>query len=581
VTGACVDVETDDMKDVVQDTIVNKREENETGMKKNVEGLQLQDMAVSATRVGKSLLDEDSGEEETAAEEMQSTMDRDAPNQPEKLLPEEAPDEGTRAQEPSSVRVDEADRSAQTASIDLRQEEESLVGGEVVFLRTRNLHYNGWDNLRWMAFSGVRKVRACEPVYRFVEGRRGLLWNTEDYVPRILAVYENPNLIMILRQANDVVEFRQLMELPANTEVDEATDLKSHLFVESVIDPKTAKLRLSPLTTMTCILPDIPKDNVRRRSCFELINPLESIVLSAVRLRIGAERALTSFTDSGAFLETSGLEYALIKSVCGAHQPSELEQELSDFSWKHQVILGTLHSYVVTGNQNHLEMGIQEALQSKNGRDLQNPNYLNPRIVDAIDESGKTSLHYACGSRFGPAVKALVAAGADVNMRIELDNMTPCHICAKNLDFGSLEVILAVNRRANVVNASGLSPMYLATTVGRVVGGQRSPAALEKSMAVLERFGGEIDAPMGYRHPVCLLALEWHADELEVVLSRCKYRYPLRLVKGEEEGISISALYQYPVHSALISLRHRLTGIVVVKGGATTNAIDYESNLNK
>jgi hypothetical protein len=63
VTGACVDVETDDMKDVVQDTIVNKREENETGMKKNVEGLQLQDMAVSATRVGKSLLDEDSGEE--------------------------------------------------------------------------------------------------------------------------------------------------------------------------------------------------------------------------------------------------------------------------------------------------------------------------------------------------------------------------------------------------------------------------------------------------------------------------------------------------------------------------------------
>ena len=532
----------------------------------------------SSPGAGKSLLDEDSGEEEGASDDMPPVSEKETSEQSDQPASETTGGDANAASEPP---VDKVTESEPAPAVDLRQEEESLIGGEVIFLRDPNLHYSGWDNLRWMAYSGVRKVRACEHVYRFVEGRKGFLWNTEDYIPRILAVYENPNLILLLRRATDVAEFRQLMELPSNAEVDEANDLKSHVFVEAVIDPKTAKLRLSPLTTLTSILPDIPKDNVRRRSCFELVTPFESVVLSAVRLRPGAERALTSFTDSGAFLETSGLEYALVKSVCCAHQPSEEANAPTEMSWKHQVILGTLHSYVVTGNQNNLQMGIQEALQSKNGRDSQNPNYLNARIVDVIDESGKTALHYACGSRFSPAVKILVAAGADVNLRIEQDSMFPCHICAKNLDFNSLEAILTVNRRANVANADGLSPMYLATTEGRMVGGQRSPPALNRCIAILEKHGGEIDAPMGCRHPVSLLATEWHAEELEVVLSYCKYRYPLRLVKGEQEGVSIGAMYQYPVHSALLSLRRRLTGMVMVKGNATVNTADYESNLTR
>ncbi|KAL3914415.1 MAG: hypothetical protein SGILL_006111, partial [Bacillariaceae sp.] len=582
-TTADVEGETHVGDDVARAANVTTSEEQEVEREENVKEKTQPSEGASDPRAGKSLLDEDSGEEEIAIEDMPALLKQQEPEQSDQ------PDLGGAGgdhkvevdTEPTSAAVDWATESEPTPAVDLRQEEESLIGGEVVFLRNADRHYNGWDNLRWMSLSGVRKVRTCEHTYRFVEGRKGFLWNTENYLPCILAVYEHPNLILILRRAATVAEFRQLMELPADAEVDEANDIKSHLFVESVVDPTTAKLRLSPLTTVTSILPDIPKDNARRRSCFELITPFESIILSAVRLRSGAERALTSFADSGAFLETSGLEYAVTKSLCKAHQPNEEENSLVDLSWKHQVILGTLHSYVVTGNQNHLQMGIQEALQSANGRDSQNPNYLNPRIVDVMDESGKTALHYACGSRFSPAVKLLVSAGADVNLRIERDNVLPCHMCAKNLDFNSLEVILAINRRANVVDADGLSPMYLATTKGRVVGSQRSPAALSQCIAVLEKYGGEIDAPMGHRHPVSLLATEWHAEELEVVLSHCKYRYPLRLVKGEQEGVSISALYQYPVHSALLSLRRRLTGMVMVKGDATVNTADYETNLTR
>jgi hypothetical protein len=461
-----------------------------------------------------------------------------------------------------------------TPSIDLREEEERMVGGEIMFLRKPMSCYNGWDNLRWMAFSGTRKVRAFKPVYRYVKGRKTFLWNTEEYFPRFLAVYQIPSLMLILRRAENLVEFRELMELPSNAQVDNA-NLKSHLFVESVIDPKTAKLRLSPLTTVSSILPDVPKDDVRRRSCFELINPVESIVLSAVQLRKGAEKALTSFSDSGAFLETSGLEYEVTKSICSAHQPKFEDDTLvpTDLSWKHQVILGTLHSFVVIGNQSYLDTSIGEAMQNENGRDAHNPKYLNPRLVDAVDESGKTPLHYACGSRFGSAVKSLVAAGADVNKRIELDLMTPCHLCAKNLDFSSLEVILSVNRRPNVVDAHGRSPMYLAITEGRTVGSQRSPEMLEKCISIIEKHGGEIDAMMGYRHPVSVLAAFWHSDELAVVLRHCQYMYPLRLPK-EDEGISVSSLYHYPVHSALISLKNQIPD--AMEGGGNGSIVDLD-----
>ncbi|KAG7363153.1 ankyrin repeat domain protein [Nitzschia inconspicua] len=477
------------------------------------------------------------------------------------LLEEKAGRDSEHAEKASQQASDEKSVAAEFVSqpppiSDLPEDEFQMVGGEIMFSRQPNRCYNGWDNLRWMSFSGTRKVRACDPVYRYVEGRKSFLWNKEEYVPRILAVYQVPNLILVLRRAEDFSELRELLEIPSNAAVDDAT-LKSHLFVESVIDPKTAKLRLSPLTTASSILPDVSKEDVRRRSCFELINPVESVVLSAVRIRKGSERALTSFNDSGAFLETSGVEYAVTKSICSAHQPKFEDETIapSDLSWKHQVILGTLQSYVVMGNQKYLDIGIQEAMQSKIGRDEQNPKYLNPRLVDAIDESGKTALHYACGSRFASAVKSLVAAGADVNKRIESDDLTPCHICAKNLDFSSLAVILSVNRRPNVVDSYGRSPMQLAITEGRTVGSQRSPEALDKCITILEKYGGEIDATTGFRHPVCFLAGYWLYDELEVVLRHCNYRYPLRQVNVAAEGISIGALYQYPIHSALISLK--------------------------
>lgn len=455
--------------------------------------------------------------------------------------------------------------------VDLREEEARIIGGEIMFARNHSSAHSGWDNLRWMSYSGIRKVRACELVYRYFEGRAGFFWSKDEFELRRLAVYETPNVILVLRTAQTLAEFLEWMELPKDTQVDEHTALRLHWFVESVVDPKTCKLRLSPLTTVTSILPDVPKESVRRRSCFELITPLETIAMTAIKVRRGAERSLTSFTDSGAFLEASGVEFTLTKCICRAHDPNPevLNPEVAsavgvtmDLSWKHQIILGTLHSYVVIGNQSFLDMAILEALNSDKGRDNQTPHFLSSRIVDAVDESDRTALHYACISRFSSAVKSLVKVGANVDLRVQPNNMTPCHICAMNLDFKSLAAILAVNRRPNVVDAFGRTPLYVAVTEGRAVGGLRSPEALDQCITVMEKYGAEVDALMGHCHPVRKLATEWAAEELAVVLSHCPYKYPIRVARPENVGISISARYQYPIHSALVALRLKFEDII-------------------
>ncbi|MGK3746329.1 MAG: hypothetical protein ACI90V_013191, partial [Bacillariaceae sp.] len=244
---------------------------------------------------GKSLLDEDETNEVDAIdtkinddeEEETSSIDQPDGKAGGKEIETEIEEEHNNKSQQMEVDIsngtngeDEIEEKA--LPIDLRHEEDELLGAEIIFENNKDRCYNGWDNLRWNLFSGIRKISSAEPVYRYSEGRNGFLWNTDEYTPRKLAVYEHPNVILILREASCLAELRDLMELPHDAKFDESA-LSAHLFVESVIDPKTAKLRLSPLTTATSIIPEMTNECARRRSTFELINPAESISLSAVR----------------------------------------------------------------------------------------------------------------------------------------------------------------------------------------------------------------------------------------------------------------------------------------------------------
>jgi hypothetical protein len=94
---------------------------------------------------------------------------------------------------------------------------------------------------------------------------------------RKLAIYDEPNLILILRAPENLAKIREILDLPVGSKVkDPDSAFKAYLIVESVVEPKTCKLRLSLVTTVTSVLVDVNKEDPGRRSCFELINLMPS-----------------------------------------------------------------------------------------------------------------------------------------------------------------------------------------------------------------------------------------------------------------------------------------------------------------
>jgi len=486
------------------------------------------------------------------------------------------------------VPVQDTSQSDATMEGSLRDKEDRLVEGEILFLRSAPAAYNGWDSLRWMSYSGVRKIVLCQAVVRQVEAeKKTLFWTTvgTQFAKRRLLIYEKPNVILVVRSP-EPGEIATLLDLSDKAEIAEAEkDIESYHVVESVIEPQTCKLRLSPLTTVTSLAPE--GANPRRRSCFELITPIENVIISAVRKRDDVKKTERSFTDSGAFLETLPVESAIAKVICGAHEREEDVGKLdTGIMWKHQLILGTLHSHVLSGKQKVLEQAIQHVISTiKDDNDTNvslGPGQLPSKIIDARDDNGYTALYYACSQRMAAAVALLVKAGADVTFKTHPNGLTPCHICAQNLDDKSLSTVLAATRPArpdpNVLDVFERTPMQVAVLEGHTASGGRDSVALEKCIVALEAWGGQIVIPgMGFQRPVSFLAAAWRPEDLSVVLRHMHYRYPLKsgdVLDDTSPEESLSAHFCYPLHSCLVSMRREIDS---ASGGETH--MEMESSL--
>lgn len=454
----------------------------------------------------------------------------------------------------------------------LREEEDRIVGGDILFERGSPACYNGWDNLRWLSYSGARKISLCQPCYRLIQSQSKTLFWTKagsSYEPRMLAIYDDPFLVLILRRPSSAQEVHDLLGLPEIAELDDAEHaLESYFVVESVVDPSMSKLRLSALTTPTSLVNG--EADERRRSCFELMTPFESILLSVVKTRDEAKRKERSFSDSGAFLETFTVERALVRSLVDAKQPLIEAHEKakgvgplgSDLSWKHQIVLGTLHSIVVSGNPKLLDEAIEVAWSRLPDEEKNEARILPTRVIDEADENGLTPLYYACSRKMSHAVSSLVKAGARVDSRVGPLEMTLAHVCARNLDDKSLSTILASSRPLppdpNAMDSIGRTPMYLAATEGETVDGGSDPLSLGRCIMALEAWGGQMIVPdplKSLQHPVNVLSSLWKPEELVVILDHIPFRYPLQGDDGNVVEVSLSALYQYPVHAALLSLQ--------------------------
>ena len=439
----------------------------------------------------------------------------------------------------------------------LQEIETATVGADILFSKNSlDVAVDAFTNLKWSSTNGVRKVRFCGNVTRLAVEKKGLfgLRTADAYHARKLCIYDYPSLILILRSPQDVAEVQTLLDVPPSTDIG---PLSSYLLAETVVDPKACKLRLSTLTTVTSI------ENVavdpRRRTCFELVTPTDSILLSCVPL------AQMSFVNSVTFFETKKMEVAVGNALFDAHSQSD---EKIDITRKHQLILGTLHSYVILGSQSLLDQAIRAAMPE--GKRV--PTH----IIDAVDEGGRTALHYACERRNAAAVTVLIGAGCDATICLG-ESTTPCHLSATMLDEKSLSTILTATfptrPNPNALDHQGRTPMYLATMEGCRIGNEESGLALAHCLQALEAWGGTMLVKGStLPHPVTLLASDWQHETLTTVLNNIPCRYPLPI-----PGISVGALYCYPIHTAILSFRRK---VLSIKPGEKDFRISEQEKLN-
>ena len=237
------------------------------------------------------------------------------------------------------------------------------------------------------------------------------------------------------------------------------------------------------------------------------------------------------------------------------------------------MILGTLHAFVLSGNVKALDEALDRARTSGDSATTQT-NKISSRVLDAFDGAGRPALYYACSRRMTPAIIALVSAGADATYRTRDTGSTLAHICATNLDHRGLAAILETTKvDPNALDSWGHTPMYAAIMDGRTANSHVDATLLDRCIQALKGSGGQltINLPRWMQHPLSLLASSFRSIEISTLLPHVNVRFPLKNLDGVLVENSVSSLYDYPLHSALIAFVHLVRSLKEGLGSGLTS----------
>ena len=299
----------------------------------------------------------------------------------------------------------------------------------------------GWTNKKWAEVQPHLKFHGS--VTKLIQEKR-MFWSSESHVKRTLAIFtiHKTNLILILRDPANAEEIIRLLPITNDSPIpNEELSLlmKSFLVAESVIDPLTCKMRVSQLSMPTSVPLDYnstTKLDSRKKAFFELLTPNESLHLSAITL---SEKDTDVQFGVDDIVKTTKFEDALSDTLSSAYAFAYGQNV-----HRHQIVLGTLHSYVISGNDKLLQDGLTNALrtQKSNSCDGNKVLRLDSSIIDERDLNWKTPLHYACEQKRPTTISMLTNSGANC-MIPTVDGQTPLHLCAERLDDKCLSILLS------------------------------------------------------------------------------------------------------------------------------------------
>jgi ankyrin repeat protein len=122
------------------------------------------------------------------------------------------------------------------------------------------------------------------------------------------------------------------------------------------------------------------------------------------------------------------------------------------------VLASETHAQQVLGQNDQI---IHDAARIGSGAQVAGIIKENPAMRDARTGLGSTPLHLAATNSDVSAVKALLAAGADVNAK-DMDGNTPLHMAAYTNRIEATKVLLEAGADVSIVSSGGRTPMAMA-----------------------------------------------------------------------------------------------------------------------
>jgi ankyrin repeat protein len=177
--------------------------------------------------------------------------------------------------------------------------------------------------------------------------------------------------------------------------------------------------------------------------------------------------------------------------------------------WRHQYMLGTMHSAVLSHDEAH----VRELVAQCDAGQMEFS-----ACIDASDEDGYTPLHYACIMRMHGIIRALHEAAADVTAP-DHRGLTPLHWAAMQLDDYTLSLLCSHVFDLDICDKQQRTPLYMACVEGRDVGGHTDNAALKKCVACMLTHQPNVNFYDQYGYTMIhYLAASWQYEALELLL---------------------------------------------------------------
>lgn len=183
-------------------------------------------------------------------------------------------------------------------------------------------------------------------------------------------------------------------------------------------------------------------------------------------------------------------------------------QENQVLGWRHQYMLGTVHSAVLHRDEarirelvGYCQAGLMDYL-----------------VLDQADEDGYTPLHYACMLRMHNIIQILHEATADVTAA-DRHGFTALHWAALQLDDITMEMLCSHVFDIDFLDRQGRTPLTLACLEGRNAQGKLDPHRLASCLKIMLKHNPNIHYVNSMGETLLhVLGGSWQHEALDAIL---------------------------------------------------------------